>query len=190
MSALDTVTGSFNQFDSNNVWSMEPTLSTDLPPNVNYDVYDYQGQSTIPYQGTSEIPAVTETPRSDSGISVSGFLGGLSATVKSGLDVWKSVNNINMSARTQQANNQIDLLKLDVAKQQALGQLELNRAQIDSNKQVGLIQARSSVDQATRAAVDARGGTFTSAVSSVNWPVLLGLAGLVYAVSQGKGKKA
>lgn len=176
MSALDTVTGSFVLGD---------TLSPELPaPDpYTYDSYDYG------YSGTTTQPAVAEIPRSEPGISFTGLLNAGSAALNTGLNIWKGVQQINMSARTAQAESQIARVQLDTNKDIALGNLELNRAQLDAKKEVALIQARSSVDQAQRAAVDARGGTFSAVASNNPLPMLLGVGALFYFLTQKGGAK-
>lgn len=176
MSAYDTVYGSFVQPSDNYV--LNDTLTAELPPPVTYDIAETQ---VSPVQG-----ALATSTQSPNGISFSGALSALSSAANTGLGIFRQVQQVDMSARSARAQQQIDKLNLEVTSAQNVASLELQRSRTDAARQVGIIQAQSSVDNAQRAAVASRDGTYVAKMADTNLPILAAVGGLLYLALKGK----
>lgn len=167
MSALDTVSGSF----------LPETLPTDLPAVWEPD-----------YQGTSAQPEVAEIPRSGNGISISGILDAVSATAKSGLDIFKTVSQIDMAASNVAYQREIGRAQLDLQKTQVLSATDIAKNKAGVEKELALLQAQTAINNASRAEVSSRGGSFVAqvATSPKLWTWVLG-AGALYFAFRKKG---
>lgn len=132
---------------------------------------------------------LVETPRS-SGITLSGVLGGVEATAKSALDIFGKVYSLQNEAASQKYQQEIGKASLKVETAKALGSLELTKAQIDAQKQIGILQAQSAVkDQQAKTASSSAAGYVTSGIGSLLTPqVLLMIGGAILLFKKG-GKK-
>lgn len=167
-------------------FNLTGTLPSGLP-----DGYSYTLPETN-YLGTSAQPAVSQVPQS-SGITLSGILDGVSATAKTGLDLWKTVAQIDMAAATQEAQVKIAQANQDLQKVTALGNIDVAKTRAQTEAKVAMLQAGTEVAKAEAAAnqaVNGTGGTFVAKVPSINWAVVVPLIGLgVLLWNTKKGKK-
>lgn len=175
MSAFDTVYGSFVNPSDN--FALNETLPAELPSAATSDSYVVQDP---PVQA-----ALATSAQSPNGISFSGALGALSSAANTGLGIFRQVQQIDTNARSLRAQQQIDKLNLEVAGAGNVAALELQRARTDAGRQVGIIQAQSTVDNARAAAVASRDGAYASKMAETNWPLLVGAGSLLYFVLKG-----
>lgn len=183
MSALDTVSGSFEPSDT---FVLNGTRGVDLPDSYTYDSYDYQG--------TTPQPQMADTPRSPTGISFTGALNALSATAQAGLNIYTTAQNINTSARDAQSRAELARLTIETGRETNRANAAIATARTDAVRQVAVLDAQTAVRNATAAAEGSvngtRGGAYVASALSTNWPVLVGVGGLLYLALQSKGAKA
>jgi len=170
MSALDTTTGSF----------LPETLPTDLPTAWEPD-----------FQGTSALPDVSEIPRSAPGVSITGILDAVSATAKAGLDIFKTVSQIDMAASTAGYQREMQRSTLDLERTKLNANVDIAKTRATTERDLAQLQAKVAVNNAQAAEVNSRGGSFVAQVASspnlITWA--LGAAAL-YLAFRKKGAAA
>ena len=118
-------------------------------------------------------------PRSD-GVTWTGVLGGVESTANNLLNTFSKVYQLQSTVENAKFNQTIQASQLDLQRSQALGSLEVQRANVDASKTIALAQAkRQTADAISRTET---GSTF---ISKVNTPYLMiagviGIAAVVY----------
>jgi hypothetical protein len=166
----------WNTFGENNDsgWTLPvDTLQTDLPegPIIN------------------SVPQNVVSVDRDSGISVTGILNGVTATADTLGGIFGKVYNLTNQFANQKFQQEVTKSTLEVNKAKTLGTLELTKAQIDAQREIGLMQAKNGVANA-QAQMNSPGalrvGSQTFPIPS--WLPLVGAGFLAYKLF--KGKKA
>lgn len=159
-----------------NNFSLPETTVTDLIPP------DLILSNTMP-------ETLVEVPRSE-GITLSGVLGSVEATAKSALDIFGKFYSLQNQAATRKYQQEIGKATMQTETAKAIGGLELTRAQIDAQKQIGILQAQSAVkDQQARTASSSASGYVTGSLSSLLTPQILLMVGGAVLLFMKKGKK-
>lgn len=113
-----------------------------MPETVAPEVSDFSLGGGIP-----EISSILDVDRS-SGISVSGILGTIESTAKTGLDIFSKVYQLQDSVEAAKVARQMNQSRLDLQKAQASGAIEVALSRNQAGVAIEKIRAAAAVSNA------------------------------------------
>lgn len=156
--------------DWNSGYSLGSTVGPELPRSEPGDIY-----------GTTAQPSVATN---NTGGFLSGLLGGIETTADSLLNTWSRVNSISTNAENLKFNQQINAAKLDLAKAQIGGQIDVAKTKAMTDAQIEQIRAQTAVSVAQRQADNAKYGYVPATTGNklIDWGLIIAAASFAYTV--------
>lgn len=164
-------------------WDLGGNL--DLPITIDAGTPDYTVGDGLPTTGILQ-----DVPRSD-GITVSGIFDGLNKTAQTGFDLFNKVYSLSNQVEDKKFSMEMNRARVDIAKAQAAGTLDVERARNDANIQLARMQAQRAVADAQAQVNSGKAGYVAQKAFGPTGSALVPLvlvAGVAYAFMKGARK--
>lgn len=159
----ETYSNEGNNYPSQETFELpDESQTAELPPVYSNEGRNYPSDVQQPeYQGTSAQPAISQIPRSTSGLTFSGILGAVEGTARTFLEFYKTANNVSTSALTEKARREISLAQIDLAKFQTRGAIDIAKNQQIAEGKISTIKAENQIAKEAQV-LQKTNGTYTT----------------------------